>query len=105
LANACFVALDQRDEYIELVTLLAALRGTPASVDFLERRAGDPGRYGSVECPVLIRQKLRHRQGVDIVVLGVRADEISRRLLSTKIEGSHKTIFPAADFRTSRASR
>src|ERR1700693_1704821 len=35
-----FVALDQRDEYIELVTLLAALRRTPASVDFSELRGG-----------------------------------------------------------------
>ena len=42
-----FVYFDQCEEHVELVTLLGALRGTPAGVDLGERRLIDPCRYGS----------------------------------------------------------
>jgi hypothetical protein len=50
-----------------------------------------------------IPSKLRHGQGVDAIVLGMRADEFPEGYLPTKIERDHETIVSAGNLEPLRA--
>src|SRR5262249_19251542 len=78
------VALDQRDEYFELVTLLAALRGTPAGVDRGECSAVIRIGTDGADFHSRLQSVPRHVQRIDVVVLSVRADELYKGNLPMK---------------------
>src|SRR5262245_35235130 len=87
--SPCLVYLDEREENIELVGFLSALRCAPAALDFGERRAVIFLGADRPDFHEISPSELRHSQSIDAVVLRMRPDELHKHDLPAEIECSN----------------
>src|SRR6266436_6300761 len=69
--SLCFIYFDKREEHVEPVTFLGALRCAPAGVDLGERGSMIFVRTDRPDFHHMFPLKLRYGQSIDAIVLGM----------------------------------
>lgn len=93
-----FVNFNKLKPHVEPVTVLAALRCTPAGVDLSERSPVIFFGTDRTNLYQLSPLKSRYGQRINAVVLGVGADELHERYLPPEIERDFQAIVSSCNF-------
>ncbi len=96
--SLCFIKLDKCEEHVKPVTLLGALRGTPAGVDLGQRGPVIFVRTDRPDLHQLFPLELRYGQSIDAVVLCMGADELHECYLPLEIESDYQAVISSRNF-------